>query len=156
MIAVALVFFVAAPMAQTTDLESRIDELEAALDLLQERIEKLEQHERGRSRSGAAQEAGGRRVYRAARASTAIRTRPRHESEPRLHGLSEKASGVHAREGGSAVSDERVDVVAQSNYLYSLPSVVTLGMMWKETPKLACIPENATTRCRRNGFTRAC
>ncbi len=44
-ITVALVSFVAAPMAQTADLAARIDELEAALDLLQERIETLEQQQ---------------------------------------------------------------------------------------------------------------
>ncbi len=45
MITIALVLITAAPMAQTTDLESRINELEAALDLLQERIEKLERQQ---------------------------------------------------------------------------------------------------------------
>jgi chromosome segregation ATPase len=38
-------FFAATPIAQTADLEVRINELEAALDLLQGRIEKLEQQQ---------------------------------------------------------------------------------------------------------------
>ena len=44
-VATALALFVAAPMAQTADLEARINELEAALDLLQGRIEKLERQQ---------------------------------------------------------------------------------------------------------------
>jgi len=44
-IGIALAFFAAAPMAQTTDLEARINEIEAALDLLQTRIEKLEKQQ---------------------------------------------------------------------------------------------------------------
>ena len=44
-IAIALAFFSAAPLAQTEDLEARINELEAALDLLQDRIEKLERQQ---------------------------------------------------------------------------------------------------------------
>ncbi len=44
-ITVALAFFAEAPTAQTADLEARIDALEAALDFLQERIEKLEQQQ---------------------------------------------------------------------------------------------------------------
>ena len=44
-IAIALALFSAAPLAQTADLEARINELEAALDLLQDRIEKLERQQ---------------------------------------------------------------------------------------------------------------
>lgn len=43
--AIALAIFATAPVAQSTDLEARINELEAALDHLQERIEKLEQQQ---------------------------------------------------------------------------------------------------------------
>lgn len=56
-ITIALVLFVATPMAQTRDLESRIDELEAALDHLQERIEKLERQQTPRRMSEAEAEA---------------------------------------------------------------------------------------------------
>lgn len=42
---IALVLFVRTPLAQTGNLESRIQELEAALDHLQERIERLEQQQ---------------------------------------------------------------------------------------------------------------
>ncbi len=49
----SLVLFSASPMAQTTDLEARIDELEAALDHLQERIERLEQQQTPRRMSEA-------------------------------------------------------------------------------------------------------
>lgn len=45
MVTVALALLAAVPMAQSTDLEARINELEAALDHLQERIEKLEQRQ---------------------------------------------------------------------------------------------------------------
>jgi uncharacterized small protein (DUF1192 family) len=41
----ALVVLGTTAMAQTGDLESRIDELEAAVDLLQDRIERLEQQQ---------------------------------------------------------------------------------------------------------------
>ncbi len=41
----ALVLFGATPMAQTTGLEARIDELETALDLLRQRVEKLERQQ---------------------------------------------------------------------------------------------------------------
>lgn len=47
----ALVLFAASATAQTQDLESRIDELEAALDHLQRRIEKLEQQQTPRRMS---------------------------------------------------------------------------------------------------------
>jgi TolA-binding protein len=57
MLAIALAFFVATPMAQTTDLEARITELEAALDHLQERIEKLEQQQTPQRMSEAEAEA---------------------------------------------------------------------------------------------------
>jgi len=46
-----------APRAQGTDLEARINELEAALDLLQERIEKLEQRQTPQRMSAAEAEA---------------------------------------------------------------------------------------------------
>ncbi len=52
-VTIALVLFVATPMAQTTDLEARVDEIEAALDLLQERLEKLEQQRTPRPMSEA-------------------------------------------------------------------------------------------------------
>lgn len=45
MVAVFLVALAPALMAQSRDLESRIEELEAALDHLQERIERLEQQQ---------------------------------------------------------------------------------------------------------------
>ncbi len=48
-----LVFFCASAMAQDADLEARINELEAALDHLQERIEKLEQGQTPRHMSEA-------------------------------------------------------------------------------------------------------
>ena len=48
-----LVFFCASAMAQSVDLEERINELEAALDHLQERIEKLEQGQTPRRMSEA-------------------------------------------------------------------------------------------------------
>jgi len=48
-----LVFFYASAMAQSVDLEARINELEAALDHLQERIEKLEQGQTPRRMSEA-------------------------------------------------------------------------------------------------------
>lgn len=48
-----LVFFCASAMAQSADLEARINELEAALDHLQERIEKLEQGQTPRRMSEA-------------------------------------------------------------------------------------------------------
>ena len=48
-----LMLFSGSPMAQTTDLETRIDELEAALDHLQERIERLEQQQTPRRMSEA-------------------------------------------------------------------------------------------------------
>lgn len=44
-IALALTLYGAATLAQGNDLEARINELEAALDLLQDRIEKLEQQQ---------------------------------------------------------------------------------------------------------------
>jgi len=53
----ALVLFVATPLAQTTDLEARVDTLEAALDLLQERMDKLEQQQTPRRMSEAEAEA---------------------------------------------------------------------------------------------------
>jgi len=52
-VTIALVLFVATPMAQTTDLEARVDEIEAALDRLQERLEKLEQQRTPRPMSEA-------------------------------------------------------------------------------------------------------
>ena len=52
-VAIALVLFVATPMAQTADLEARVDALEAALDLLQERMQKLEQQQAPRPMSEA-------------------------------------------------------------------------------------------------------
>ncbi len=55
--AIALAIFAAAPLAQSTDLESRIIELEAALDHLQERIEKLEQQQTPQRMSEAEAEA---------------------------------------------------------------------------------------------------
>ncbi len=48
-----LVLFCASPMAQTADLEARINELEAAFDYLQERIEKLERQQTPRRMSEA-------------------------------------------------------------------------------------------------------
>ncbi len=48
-----LVFFCASAMAQNADHEARINELEAALDHLQERIEKLEQGQTPRRMSEA-------------------------------------------------------------------------------------------------------
>ena len=48
-----LVFFCASAMAQSADLEARINELEAALDHLQGRIEKLEQGQTPRRMSEA-------------------------------------------------------------------------------------------------------
>ena len=51
--AMLLVFFCASAMAQSADLEARINELEAALDHLQERIEKLEQGQTPRRMSEA-------------------------------------------------------------------------------------------------------
>jgi len=48
-----LALFCASPMAQTTDLEARINELEAAFDYLQERIEKLERQQTPRRMSEA-------------------------------------------------------------------------------------------------------
>lgn len=45
------------PMAQSTDLEARIRELEAALDHLQDRIEKLEQRQTPQRMSEAEAEA---------------------------------------------------------------------------------------------------
>ncbi len=56
-ITIALAFFTAAPMAQTADLEARIIELEAALDLLQDRIEKLERQQTPSRMSAAEAEA---------------------------------------------------------------------------------------------------
>ena len=44
-IGIAMAILAAAPMAQTADLEARINELEAAVDLLQDRIEKLERQQ---------------------------------------------------------------------------------------------------------------
>lgn len=44
-------FFSATAVAQSRDLESRVDELEAALDHLQRRIEKLEQQQTPRRMS---------------------------------------------------------------------------------------------------------
>jgi len=43
--AFSLLLFSSVALAQSSDLESRINELEAALDHLQERIEKLEQRQ---------------------------------------------------------------------------------------------------------------
>jgi hypothetical protein len=51
--AMILVLFCASAMAQTADLEARINELEAALDYLQERIEKLEEQQTPRRMSEA-------------------------------------------------------------------------------------------------------
>ncbi len=51
--AMILVLFCASAMAQTADLEARINELEAALDHLQERIEKLEERQTPRRMSEA-------------------------------------------------------------------------------------------------------
>jgi hypothetical protein len=51
--ALILVLFCASAMAQTADLEARINELEAALDYLQERIEKLEERQTPRRMSEA-------------------------------------------------------------------------------------------------------
>lgn len=51
--AIVLVLFFASPMAQNADLEARINELEAAIDLLQERIEKLERQQTPRRMSEA-------------------------------------------------------------------------------------------------------
>ena len=56
-VAIILLAAVATPMAQTTDLEGRITELEAALDHLQERIEKLEQQQTPQRMSEAEAEA---------------------------------------------------------------------------------------------------
>jgi len=55
--ALALLLLTASATAQTRDLESRIDELEAALDLLQRRIEKLEQQQTPRRMSAEEAEA---------------------------------------------------------------------------------------------------
>jgi TolA-binding protein len=54
---ITLVLAAKAPMAQGTDLEARINELEAALDHLQERIEKLEQKQTPQRMSKAEAEA---------------------------------------------------------------------------------------------------
>ena len=51
--AASLMLFAAASMAQSKDLEQRVNELEAAIDLLQERIEKLEQQQTPRRMSEA-------------------------------------------------------------------------------------------------------
>jgi TolA-binding protein len=56
-VTIALMLFAAAPLAQSTDLESRITELEAALDHLQTRIEKLEQQQTPQRMSEAEAEA---------------------------------------------------------------------------------------------------
>jgi hypothetical protein len=52
-VTMVLVLFSASPMAQNMGLEARIDELEAALDHLQERIERLEQQQTPRRMSEA-------------------------------------------------------------------------------------------------------
>ena len=56
-VAIILLAAFATPLAQTTDLEARIIELEAALDHLQERIEKLEQQQTPQRMSEAEAEA---------------------------------------------------------------------------------------------------
>ncbi len=60
-VTIALVLFAATPMAQTTDLEARVDELEAALGLLRKRMEKLEQQQTPRRNSEAEAEAALRK-----------------------------------------------------------------------------------------------
>ena len=50
---IVLVFLFASARAQTADLEAHINELEAAIDLLQERIEKLERQQTPRRMSEA-------------------------------------------------------------------------------------------------------
>jgi TolA-binding protein len=53
LVVVSLALFAAASRAQSADLEARVTELEAAIDLLQERIEKLEQQQTPRRMSEA-------------------------------------------------------------------------------------------------------
>ena len=60
-VTIALMLFAATPMAQTTDLEARVDELEAALGLLRKRMEKLEQQQTPRRNSEAEAEAALRK-----------------------------------------------------------------------------------------------